>query len=194
MSEFFNQETIVSCISRTPDDTRKLGRSLGERLPMGSVLALDGSLGAGKTTLTAGLAEGLANYEGTSSPTFTILHEYIHPDARLPLYHFDVYRLSDADEFLNAGLDEYFNLNGICVIEWAKRIQSLLPERTIFVQLERAAEEADGLVKEKSDGSVELFEDKLPRRIQFKGNADEISIVESALIAAGLSEEEADGF
>ncbi|MGI6546372.1 MAG: tRNA (adenosine(37)-N6)-threonylcarbamoyltransferase complex ATPase subunit type 1 TsaE [Fastidiosipilaceae bacterium] len=186
MSEIFNQETTVDCISLTPDDTRKLGRSLGERLPAGSVLALDGSLGAGKTTLTAGLAEGLGNVEETSSPTFTILHEYIHPDARLPLYHFDVYRLSDAAEFQSAGLDEYFNYNGICVIEWAKRIQPLLPERTIFVQLERSAEEAAGLVAEKSDGTVELFEDKLPRRIQFKGSVDEISIVKSALIAAGL--------
>ena len=103
------------------------------RLNAGDVVALRGDLGAGKTTFTKAVAKGLGVTETLTSPTFTIVQEY--ETGRLPLYHFDVYRVHDEDELFEIGFDDYLHAGGVCMIEWADLIEDLLPEGTIYVDL-----------------------------------------------------------
>lgn len=119
----------------SPAQTLALGRALGERLFPSSVLALIGELGAGKTLLTRGIAEGLniANVAAVNSPTFVLIQEY---SGRLPIYHFDVYRLQSVDEFLDLGSDEYLTGDGVSIIEWANRVTSALPSDRLDVVFE----------------------------------------------------------
>jgi tRNA threonylcarbamoyladenosine biosynthesis protein TsaE len=105
-----------------------LGQSEAAQLRRGDVLALCGNLGAGKTHFVKGLADALGTNTAVTSPTFTLIHEYL--GGRLPLYHFDFYRLEDEDEALKIGLDEYLDGDGICVIEWADKFPGLLPPHT----------------------------------------------------------------
>ena len=110
--------------------------SIGESARPGDVYALDGGLGAGKTVLTQGIARGLMFTGPVTSPTFTILQ--VHEGGRLPLYHFDMYRLSDEDELYATGADEYLTGQGVCVVEWPTRVSSALPEgRTTWIRMER---------------------------------------------------------
>jgi tRNA threonylcarbamoyladenosine biosynthesis protein TsaE len=106
--------------------TEALGRRLGPLLFPGAVVALVGGLGAGKTNFTRAVAEGLGvkNAAAVTSPTFTLIHEY---PARLPVYHFDAYRLNSPAEFVALGTDEYFHGDGVCVVEWADRVTEALP-------------------------------------------------------------------
>ena len=115
-------------------DTRAFGLKLANRLNKGSVVALIGDLGTGKTTLTKSIAEGLGVREMITSPTFTILQEYT--DGRMPLYHFDVYRICELEEMYELGYEEYFFGEGVCVVEWADRIQSLIPAGAIKIRIE----------------------------------------------------------
>ena len=108
-----------------PEDTFALGRSLGEGAKAGEVYCLDGDLGAGKTVFTQGFAAGLGITEPVNSPTFTILQVY--DEGRLPLYHFDVYRIGDVEEMDEIGYEEYFYGEGVCLIEWASLIEEILP-------------------------------------------------------------------
>ena len=119
-------------ISHSPAETIALARTLAATLRRGAVLALSGDLGAGKTHFVKGLAAGLGTAASVTSPTFTLLHEY--PGGRLPLYHFDFYRLDDADEALRIGLDEYLDGDGACVIEWAEKFPALLPPHTRWLR------------------------------------------------------------
>ena len=119
--------------SRSPGETFEIGRKLGEASSPGEVYALDGDLGAGKTVFCKGFAQGLRILETVSSPTFTILQ--IYEDGRLPLYHFDVYRIADPEEMEEVGLYEYLEGDGVCLIEWAQRIDELLPPETRHVQI-----------------------------------------------------------
>lgn len=120
-------------ISYSEDDTRRLGRRLGELLPDGAVVALDGPLGAGKTRLVQGLAEARGHDpRDVVSPTYTLIHEYRGPR---PVFHFDVYRVRDDDEFLNLGPDEYFAAGGVTVIEWASRIANCLPPDRLEIMI-----------------------------------------------------------
>ncbi len=114
-------------------DTRKFGEELARSLKAGDVLALVGDLGTGKTTLTKYMARELGIMEPITSPTFTIICEY--KSGRLPLYHFDVYRLAGIDDMLELGYEEYFYGDGICVVEWADRIEKLLPENTKTIKI-----------------------------------------------------------
>jgi tRNA threonylcarbamoyladenosine biosynthesis protein TsaE len=118
-----------------PSETTRLGRALGERLFPGAVIALDGPLGAGKTFLTRGIAEGLnvVDVNQVTSPTFVLIQEYA---ARLPIYHFDAYRLKSLQEFEDLGALEYFSRGGVCIIEWAEKIASLLPREHLHIRLE----------------------------------------------------------
>ncbi|SEA92719.1 tRNA threonylcarbamoyladenosine biosynthesis protein TsaE [Thalassobacillus cyri] len=104
----------------------ELARKLGERLQAGDVLTLEGDLGAGKTTFTKGLGQGLGVKRTINSPTFTIVKEY---EGRIPLYHIDAYRLEDSEE--DIGFEEYFQGDGVTVVEWAQFIQEYLPERRL---------------------------------------------------------------
>jgi len=121
--------------TESPDETRSLGRTLADRLPPGSVVALNGDLGTGKTHLVKGMAEGLGLDPTTvRSPTFTILHTY--EDGRRPLHHFDAYRVQSPDEFVELGFEEYVaDDTGITCIEWADRVEALLPPETLRITL-----------------------------------------------------------
>jgi len=121
-------------IIRSEQDTEKLGLMLAEKLQPGDVLALVGDLGAGKTTLTKYIAKGLGITEMITSPTFTIMNEYL--GGRMPLYHVDAYRLENEEAALDIGLDEYFYKDGLCVIEWADLIEGILPEETKCIFME----------------------------------------------------------
>lgn len=121
-----------------PEETMRTGRMLGEAAAPGQVYALVGDLGVGKTVFTKGFAEGMGIEEPVSSPTFTILQ--IYEEGRLPLYHFDVYRIEEPEEMEEIGLDEYIDGEGVCLIEWAGRIEELLPEDVIVVFIEKDLE------------------------------------------------------
>ena len=118
--------------TKTVEDTINFGQALGRLLNAGDVLALQGTLAAGKTQLTKGIAHGLDISEAVTSPTFTIISEYY---GRLPLYHIDVYRLNSPDDFLDLGVDDMLYGQGICVIEWSEKIMSELPARTILIHI-----------------------------------------------------------
>ena len=123
------------------DTTQALGKSLGPLLFRGAVVALIGPLGAGKTTFTRAVAEGLGvkNIAAVNSPTFTLIHEY---PARLPIYHFDAYRLATAEQFEGLGIQEYFAGDGVCFIEWADKFLQALPEERLEIRMERISETA----------------------------------------------------
>lgn len=125
-------------------DTEKFGAEFAAGLKPNSVIALVGNLGAGKTTLTKAIAKGLGITETISSPTFTIVCEY--ETGRLPLYHFDVYRVNDEDELFEMGFEEYFTKGGVCLIEWADLVTDLLPEDTITLRLEYGEDENERIV------------------------------------------------
>ena len=110
----------------TPDDTFRLGFQMAEKAAPVDVIALLGDLGVGKTVFTKGFAAGLGIQEDISSPTFTILQLY--EEGRLPLYHFDVYRIGDPEEMMEVGWDDYVYGNGVCLIEWANLIEDLMEE------------------------------------------------------------------
>jgi tRNA threonylcarbamoyladenosine biosynthesis protein TsaE len=111
--------------SDSPDETRLLGTRLGALLRPGDVVLLHGDLGAGKTALAQGIARGLGVTGTVNSPTFTILKEYA---GRLPLYHFDLYRIDEPDELLMLGFEQYFDRDGVCVVEWAERGEAAGPD------------------------------------------------------------------
>jgi tRNA threonylcarbamoyladenosine biosynthesis protein TsaE len=124
-------------ISNSTEQTKDFAKELAKLLQPGDVIALEGDLGAGKTTFTKGLAEGLEIKKTVNSPTFTIIKEY---QGRLPLYHMDVYRLEDSDEDL--GFDEYFEGLGVTVVEWAHLIKDQLPLELLTIYLTHDDEEA----------------------------------------------------
>ena len=120
-------------------ETEALGERIGKTVAAGTVIALIGDLGTGKTTLTKSIARGLGVTETVTSPTFNIIREY--KSGRLPLYHFDVYRIGDPDEMFELGYEEYFYGDGVCVVEWADIIEELLPEDAVTIRIERGASE-----------------------------------------------------
>ncbi|MDR5659808.1 tRNA (adenosine(37)-N6)-threonylcarbamoyltransferase complex ATPase subunit type 1 TsaE [Serpentinicella sp. ANB-PHB4] len=113
-------------------ETEKIAKKLGQLLSAGDILCLQGDLGAGKTTFTQSLAKGLEVEDHVTSPTFTIVQEY---EGRLPLYHFDVYRIGDPLEMESIGYEEYFFGQGVCVIEWAYLIEEILPEDRLWIEM-----------------------------------------------------------
>ncbi len=119
----------------SPDETFLLAQKLGQKAQPGQVYALDGDLGTGKTLFSQGFADGLGVAETVSSPTFTIIQEYV--TGRLPLYHFDVYRIEEPEELEEIGYEDYFFGDGVCLIEWAEQIRELLPEGTIHIHIEK---------------------------------------------------------
>ena len=119
----------------SPEETFQLGKRLGEQARPGQIYTLNGDLGVGKTIFTQGMAAGLGISEPVSSPIFTIVQEY--DSGRLPLYHFDVYRIGDPEEMEEIGYDDYFFGGGVCLIEWAELIRELLPDHVIAVNIEK---------------------------------------------------------
>ena len=124
--------------SYSKDDTYELGRRIGSRIQAGSVITLIGDLGVGKTVFAKGLAEGLDIEDDIVSPTFTIVQ--IYEEGRMPLYHFDVYRIEDCDEMYEIGYEDYFFGEGVCLIEWADNISELIPKECIRIEIDKVPE------------------------------------------------------
>jgi len=124
--------------TNSPEETFAAGRTIGLAAKPGEVYALNGDLGVGKTKFTQGIAAGLGIKEHVNSPTFTIVQ--IYEEGRMPLYHFDVYRIGDIEEMYEIGYEDYFYGEGICIIEWAECIKELLPTDTINITIEKNLE------------------------------------------------------
>lgn len=122
----------------SPEETFQLAKDLAEKAVPGQIYTLNGDLGVGKTVFTQGMAAGLGINEPVNSPTFTIVQEY--ESGRLPLYHFDVYRIGDPEEMEEIGYDDYFFGEGITLIEWAELIDELIPEERISITIEKDPE------------------------------------------------------
>ena len=117
------------------EETYEIGKEIGRNALPGSVYALIGDLGVGKTVFTQGVAAGLGITEHVNSPTFTILQVY--EEGRLPFYHFDVYRIGDPEEMEEIGYEDYFYGEGVCFVEWANIIEELMPENTVTITVEK---------------------------------------------------------
>ncbi|MBN1579519.1 MAG: tRNA (adenosine(37)-N6)-threonylcarbamoyltransferase complex ATPase subunit type 1 TsaE [Anaerolineae bacterium] len=130
-------------ISHSADQTRRLGTRLSQLLTGGEVLLLTGELGTGKTCLVQGIGQGLGIEERITSPTFTLINEYV--GTRSTLYHVDLYRIADVKATLTLGLDEYLYGDGICAIEWAERIRSIWTEEYLLISLRHIDETKRGI-------------------------------------------------
>lgn len=122
----------ITYISNSPEETGSLGKKLGGLLKKGDLIALNGDLGAGKTCFIQGIARGLKSKTNASSPSFSIIKEYL---GSMPIYHFDLYRLNRQEEIEKLGYEEYFYGNGITLIEWAIKIENYLPEELLLVKI-----------------------------------------------------------
>jgi tRNA threonylcarbamoyladenosine biosynthesis protein TsaE len=123
----------MTIITKSPEETIALGEKIGSMLKKGDVIALQGTLAAGKTTITKGIALALGIDEDVTSPTFTLISEY---SGTMPLYHMDVYRLDTTEDFVSLGVEELLYGDGVCVVEWSEKVMNELPPTTIIVKLE----------------------------------------------------------
>ena len=130
---------------KNEEETKEFGLEIGQEAVPGQVIGLIGDLGTGKTTLTKYIARGLGVEENISSPTFMIVREY--HGGRMPLYHFDVYRIGDPEELFDIGADEYFDGDGLCVVEWADMVMPQLPEDSMFICIEYGASDGERTYK-----------------------------------------------
>lgn len=123
----------MTFFSNSEKETIELGKKIGAALKKGDVIALQGTLGAGKTTITKGIALSLGVEESITSPTFCLISEY---DGKMPLYHIDVYRLGGAEEFVDLGADDMMYGDGVCLIEWSEKVMSELPKTSIILKID----------------------------------------------------------
>jgi len=121
--------------TKSTEETKEIGYKLGKLLHKGDIVCISGELGVGKTIFSGGIALGLGVKGYITSPTFTIVNEYY--DGRVPLYHFDVYRIGSTDEMYEIGFEEYLDGDGVVIIEWAELIENILPDQYIRVTIER---------------------------------------------------------
>lgn len=124
--------------TNTPEETFEIGKEIGSKVEPGTIICLNGDLGVGKTVFTQGFAAGLGIKEPVNSPTFTIVQEYT--EGRIPLYHFDVYRIGDVSEMDDIGYEDYFFGQGVCLIEWAGLIEEIIPEEAKSITIEKDLE------------------------------------------------------
>ena len=129
---------MATFISNKPAETEAIGRLFAKDVGLGSVLALQGALGTGKTQFVKGLVSGMGSSAPVASPTFTIVHEY--PGGRLPVYHFDFFRIEDRQSAMRLGLDDYFFGDGVSVVEWADRFPEFIPEQARWLNFEIRSE------------------------------------------------------
>ena len=127
------------CLTNAPEETEAVGAALAQKLNSGTVIAYRGDLGAGKTAFTRGLARGLGYTGLVTSPTYTIVQEYL--GGRLPLFHFDMYRLSSSDDLWDIGWEDYLDRGGICAVEWSENVEDAM-ENAIFVTIEKTGEQS----------------------------------------------------
>ena len=126
-------------ITNSPIETEKVGEALGKVLKPGAILAYEGDLGAGKTAFTRGLARGLGATEQVTSPTYTIVNEYL--SGRMPLFHFDMYRLASSDDLWDIGWEDYLERGGVCAVEWSENVADAM-EGAITVCIQKCGEES----------------------------------------------------
>ena len=122
-------------ISHSPEDTEKIGKNLGQAIKSGCVIAFRGGLGMGKTCFTRGLAKGLGANDDVTSPTFALINEYL--SGRLPLYHFDMYRVCGWEDLYSTGFFDYIEDGGVIAAEWSENIENALPDNTIYVTINK---------------------------------------------------------
>lgn len=134
----------MRCVTHSPEETELLGERLGQLALPGTVIAYTGDLGAGKTAFTRGLARGLGIAERVTSPTFTIVDE--HLEGRLPLFHFDLYRLTSADDLYDIGWEDYQTRGGVCAVEWSERAEELWEEDTWRVEIRRGTSDQERII------------------------------------------------
>ena len=139
--------------TNSPMETEAIGAALGKILPPGSVIAYRGDLGAGKTAFTRGLARGLGCTEIVTSPTYTIVNEYL--GGRLPLFHFDMYRLGSSDDLWDIGWEDYLERGGICAVEWSENVDDAM-ENAIWVTIEKLGEDARRITIEGGEALANL--------------------------------------
>ena len=131
---------MMQITTHSADETQALGQKLASRLAPGDVIAYFGDLGAGKTAFTRGLAQGLGITDPVTSPTYTIVNEYL--SGRIPLFHFDMYRLSSSDELFDIGWEDYLSRGGVCAVEWSENVEDALQD-AIRVTIDKDADEPD---------------------------------------------------
>ena len=137
-------------VTNSAAETRALGERLAKQLKAGDVILLEGELGAGKSELARGVAKGLGVQETVTSPSFTILNVY--ESGRIPLYHFDWYRLESAEELYELGMDEYLGGDGIAIVEWPGRCQDAVPEDCLLIRIEAKGETSRRITEEARGG------------------------------------------
>ncbi len=138
----------MTVVTNSERETEQVGRELAVTLSPGSVVALYGDLGAGKTAFVRGLAEGLGIDGSVSSPTFTIVNEY---RGRIPLFHFDMYRLSGSDELFEIGWEDYLDRGGVCAVEWSENVEDAFFEDTIRVRIKKLSDSAREITIERPE-------------------------------------------
>lgn len=143
----------MTYITNSPAETEALGEALGKILPAGTVLAYFGDLGAGKTAFTRGLARGLGYQDAVTSPTYTIVNEYL--GGRLPLFHFDMYRLRSAEDLWDIGWEDYLDRGGVCAVEWSENVREAL-EGAVTVDIQRLSENSRRITLEGGNFLVDL--------------------------------------
>ena len=140
-------------LTNSPEETERVGAALGKILEPGSILAYRGDLGAGKTAFTRGLARGLGYTEPVTSPTYTIVNEYL--GGRLPLFHFDMYRLASSDDLWDIGWEDYLERGGVCAVEWSENGDDAM-ENAIYVTIYKTGEESRRIVIEGGETIADL--------------------------------------
>lgn len=140
-------------ITKSFDETFELGKRLGAKLHKGDIVCLTGDLGAGKTAFSQGVGAGLLVEDYVTSPTYTIINEYM---GRLPLYHFDVYRLNDIEEMYELGYEEYFFGEGVVIVEWADLIKAIIPDTSIWIDISRGISEDERIITVTSSKDIDL--------------------------------------
>ena len=138
----------MTFLTNSPAETEAVGAALGRIIPAGTVIAYRGDLGAGKTAFTRGLARGLGYNEPVTSPTYTIVNEYL--GGRLPLFHFDMYRLRSSDDLWDIGWEDYLARGGICAVEWSENVDDAM-ENAVYVTIEKTGEESRRITLEGGD-------------------------------------------
>ena len=140
-------------ISHSPLETETIGAALGKIIPAGTVIAYRGDLGAGKTAFTRGLARGLGYQEPVTSPTYTVCNEYL--GGRLPLFHFDMYRLRSAEDLWDIGWDDYLDRGGICAVEWSENVDEAM-ENAVYITIEKTGADTRRITIEGGDFLADL--------------------------------------
>ena len=140
-------------LTQSPEETEAVAEKLGLKLRPGTVIAFRGDLGAGKTAFTRGLAKGLDISEPVTSPTYTIVNEYL--SGRMPLFHFDMYRLGSSDELFDIGWEDYLSRNGVCAVEWSENVEDAL-ENAIWIEIRRISDAEREITIGGDDGYADI--------------------------------------